>query len=454
LSRTRVGLVGIIAAGLMLMSAGAASATPEPPTTSTAFETIQIGSVNSNWDIQSPTTTVTTTNETAAPPEYRETGTAVETNTKSTETESRSTTDYRSQIQQPINPDGTSTWPAKRGVIPVQFKLTKSDVTEERTKTVTESRTKTDREVRTVTLNDTHVSKTPSFVSICSDGEGDPDNNNWSALNFDPVPGTSSSFYKLNGLNQLRANFSWLQGSSHGGSLRWTIRTSAGDIDVYYGDEPNWLGTGGNGANLVGLVSSRFDDSEIPGGTSYNTWDEIKAKYGNATVNGISLIVDSCWQDAPNGDQSLDLTNVAVSLASGIDNNTWTTGDPIRAYNDSFETPTTYGPWTPADPIHTPWVENAPTYSDWNVVSTIGAVPTNAVPAFIKVVKQATDTTPIDVIEELSSAQGDTTGQFRQVDSKYLYNLKAESLGKGNFKVYMVVDGNTILTNPGVFELR
>jgi len=69
-------------------------------------------------------------------------------------------------------------------------------------------------------------------------------------------------------------------------------------------------------------------------------------------------------------------------------------------------------------------------------------------------VKQATDTTPIDVIEELSSAQGDTTGQFRQIDGKYMYNLKAESLQKGSFKVYMVIGGTQVMNNPGVFELR
>jgi hypothetical protein len=31
---------------------------------------------------------------------------------------------YAAQVQQPINPDGSSVWAAKRGVIPVQFKLT------------------------------------------------------------------------------------------------------------------------------------------------------------------------------------------------------------------------------------------------------------------------------------------------------------------------------------------
>src|SRR5713101_3260150 len=51
-----------------------------------------------------------------------------------TDTTSSSTvtsTAYKAAVQQPINPDGSSSWPAKRGVIPVQFSLSTA------TKTVT-----------------------------------------------------------------------------------------------------------------------------------------------------------------------------------------------------------------------------------------------------------------------------------------------------------------------------
>ena len=109
MSRIRTALVGVVAAGLMLMSAGAASAAPSSVT---EFDNIALGD---SWWLESSTeitTDVTTT----------------------TSTESQTIPgSYKAQVQQPINPDGTSTWPAKRGVIPVQFKLTKSDTVQRKT---------------------------------------------------------------------------------------------------------------------------------------------------------------------------------------------------------------------------------------------------------------------------------------------------------------------------------
>ena len=38
---------------------------------------------------------------------------------------------------------------------------------------------------------------------------------------------------------------------------------------------------------------------------------------------------------------------------------------------------------------------------------------------------------------------------FRKVDNKYIYNLKAENLGKGDFKVYLVIDGQRADASQG-----
>jgi hypothetical protein len=149
-------------------------------------------------------------------------------------------------------------------------------------------------------------------------------------------------------------------------------------------------------------------------------------KLGAAKVNNVSLVVDSCWA---NGDQRLNVASATVGI-NGVDS---TTVNPLA-------------PRTATSHVVTPGTV-------WSQVST-SSVQTNEPVAFIKVVKVATDGTPIDIMEELSSAQGDTSGQFRQIDSKYMYNLKAETLGKANFKVYMVVDGVQVMNNPGVFELR
>jgi hypothetical protein len=58
--------------------------------------------------------------------------------------------------------------------------------------------------------------------------------------------------------------------------------------------------------------------------------------------------------------------------------------------------------------------------------------------------------------ETLVSAQGDTTGVYRQVDGKYIYNLKTESFDPnllgGDFKVSIKIDGNVV--GQGGFTLK
>ena len=61
---------------------------------------------------------------------------------------------------------------------------------------------------------------------------------------------------------------------------------------------------------------------------------------------------------------------------------------------------------------------------------------------------------PVD--EALSSAQGDTSGLYRQVDGKYIYNLDTASFNPtqqpGDYKVFLKID-NTIV-GTGFFTLK
>ena len=91
----------------------------------------------------------------------------------------------------------------------------------------------------------------------------------------------------------------------------------------------------------------------------------------------------------------------------------------------------------------------------WNPIGTSNPVQTNDVPAKL-VVKKFNDNNPVEVINEtLSSAQGDSGGNFRQIDGKYMYNLQVESLkGAGDYRVNMNINGQDVLTSPGEFSLR
>jgi hypothetical protein len=382
MSRIRTALVGTVAAGLLLMSAGAASAAPET-TTSTAREGLDLGN---GWFSNSPVTTDVTKDVTQQPRTRTVPG------------------DPTAQIQQPINPNGSSTWPAKRGVLPVQFKLTKSDKVEQTLDTVT----------KTTTV------KTPRFESVCGS-----DDTAYSVIGkYGQFPEDTT----VDDITKVQASFNWLDGDSRGGSLRWDIGTDLGDIHIYYGDsEPGhaWTGRVGDDVNLIDATDDRFN---LQGSDFYSTWDNIVAQYGSQKVNNVSLVVDSCWTGS---NQRLNVDNALVGI-NGVDS---AATSPLAPKTSSSE-------------VVTPGTV-------WTLIGTSNPVQTNDVPAKL-VVKKFNDGDNTEVVNEvLASAQGDDTGSFRQIDGKYMYNLKIESLtGPGDYRVYMNINGQDVLTSPGEFSLR
>jgi hypothetical protein len=447
MSRIRTALVGIVAAGLMLITAGAASATPEPsvPTQTTQREVVALGN---GWFINSATTTTTTVTSSNRTTSHE---VPVSESRPQSETVYQTVPGYKAQIQQPINPDKTSSWPAKRGVIPVQFKLTKSEVKKQATKSWTETRSGTKTEQRTDVVTTTNTTKKPSFQSVCGS-----DDTAWSVFGLYEIPAVT----EVKDITKLQSNFTWDAGQSGGGSLRWDIGTNLGDIHIYYGDSHNWTGTSGSGANLIAATDDRFDDSNtsIAGGTFYNTWEQILDKFEGVKVNNASMVLESCWKV---GDQKVNIGSATVGI-HGVEYSVITNPTATRSLTpvDSI----VEGDWQQVgDPTFGDWqkVAGSESVGGWTTVSESAPVQTNAIPSRIVVIKGPNDPTPIDISETLSSAQGDTSGWFRQIDGKYMYNLKAETLGAGNFNVYIAPDGYTnaqgnakVLDNPGVFELK
>jgi hypothetical protein len=399
----RTAVAALAAAALIALAAPSASATT---TTATKFNNVQIAE---GWWLESPTE-VTTDVSTAQKLEQQTVA-----------------GEATAQIQQPINPNGSSTWPAKRGVIPVQFKLVKSDKVQQ----------------RTVTTTTTTVTKAPSFKSIGTDGV-----QAWYAANYNDssilthrLPANST----VADIESLMASYTWITGSNHGGSLRWTIQAEHGDFWAYYGTGPNFTdNTGpGSGANLIEQSDERFDAS-VRGGPTYATWSQIEALYGTEKVQYVSLILDGGW----GGDQEINLLSADVSTSARSDH-----VDVADTYTGGLDTANPWDAWSPGNP-HVQSDNPA-----WNTVSTTAPVATNDVPAHL-VVKKFNDGQTVEFVnEQLSSAQGDTGGQFRQIDGKYMYNLKVESLGSlpGDYKVYLDLDtdGQPPLENaPGAFSLK
>lgn len=318
--------------------------------------------------------------------------------TDKTSTSIVTSTAYRAAVQQPINADGTSSWPAKRGVIPVQFSLS----------TATKTETTTTETVGPVV-----------FQSILSDGaDSNPaTTNDYSYLSFAP-----SGSLTFNGITNLQAGYAFTQGNCAGGALRWSVNVNlfgggTGSVFIYYGDEPNTTDCTTNsqsGTNMIGLSDLRYDTSQV-GGTFYDTYAHAQALVGTDTVNSASLVLDGGW--TANGDQVVTLGTVTVN------DNTFVPETP----GTTTTTQTTYGTFAPTCTL--PAAKIA-------VVKTSGANPG-----------------PVD--ETLAAQAKDTGGMFRQVDCKYIYNLDAVSSlsGVGSYSVYVNIGGQNVDV-PGIFGLR
>ena len=280
---------------------------------------------------------------------------------------------YTTKVRPPINADGSSNWPAKRGVIPVQFDLFAAT-----------------GPVR--------------FESILSDNPGNTDND-FSYLKFAPTGNLA-----FTDLTHLVANYSWLLGDCHGGSLRWSVSldttgdgNSDGRVFIYYGAPTSFTDCTTipqSGTNMIGFSDPRYDTTQL-GGPFYDTYAGTLSSFGDARVLGASLVLDSGWA----GDQRINLTGATA--------------------NGTSFTPLPSG--TPAKTCNLP-------------------------PA--KLTFSKLDGIPSGDVNEAESIQPKDSGVFyRQVDCKYIYNLDVSSLtGKGTYTVYVNINGN--LADPATFDLR
>jgi hypothetical protein len=311
---------------------------------------------------------------------------------------------YKSAVRAPINADGSSNWPAKRGVIPVQFDLLAAPTT-------TTTTTKTyDPPVWQSLQADGSVSyATFCLVTLCAS------------------PGTLT----FSQITNLSADYLFTTGDCKAGSLRWTIYVQHGSnvesVHVYYGnpngvpDPPGQSCSGlfsETGQNLISSPTAPPNRFEMQGGWGvpgplYTTYADALASTNGGTdlVVGAQLTLDSGFA----GDQRANVSNVTVN------DNTW-----VPKTTETTTTTTVSGDYAktctlPAAELR--WAKN--------------------------------DATPTGAINEAESIQPKDTGQYyRQVDCKYIYNLDVSSLsGQGTYTVWVRIGGQNIQV-PATFDLR
>jgi hypothetical protein len=153
-------------------------------------------------------------------------------------------------------------------------------------------------------------SETEELVLSSNTGDSDPAND-FSTLSFDPAETLTVA-----DLTNLTAVYDVLAGNCGGGSLRWEIDTTAGNVFVYYGTFPNFTDCDGaesqSGVNLLSLDDARVDSSQVQAGTQYNTWNAFVAAFGTLVVEDVRLVTDGGWSQA-GGLQSFDIAAASVN---------------------------------------------------------------------------------------------------------------------------------------------
>ncbi len=180
-------------------------------------------------------------------------------------------TAYETRVRQPINADGSSNWPKKRGVIPVQFDLYK--------------------ELGPALL--------PAIISDLDPG------NDSGFLRFTPA-----SPIAFDQIQTLKADYSYVYGDCIGGAVRWQVRIDVGadgvtgndaNLFIYYGAFPNFDDcSGANGQvneNMVGRSDARYDLGQFFG-PFYGTYADALAMIGNLPVLRASLVNDTFGADS------------------------------------------------------------------------------------------------------------------------------------------------------------
>jgi hypothetical protein len=317
---------------------------------------------------------------------------------------------YKSAVRPPINADGSSNWPAKRGVIPVQFDLLSAATT-------TTTTTKTYDPPVWQSLKDGSWPYTFAQLCLVKDLYGP----GWC-----PDAASTSPTLTFNDITNLSADYLFTTGDCYGGSLRWDVYVdgAADVIRVYYGDPvntaPSFQSCSGayseSGKNLISQSDATLPPNRFEIGNNPNIYTNYAAALaatnsGTDKVVAVQLTLDSGWK----ADQKADVSNVTVNDNTFIPKTTETT--------TSTTVDGTFAKTCDLPAAELRWAKN--------------------------------DNTATGAINEAESIQPKDTGQFyRQVDCKYIYNLDVTSLtGVGTYTIWVRIGGVNIPV-PATFDLK
>lgn len=123
-------------------------------------------------------------------------------------------------------------------------------------------------------------------------------------------------------LTALSTEFNVTDDDCGGGSPRFQIgvQTPSGtkNIHVYLGPTPSFTGCTANAwlasGNLIGAADLRFDTTQLPGGTFYDSYAHALTLAGSFAVTSLRIVVDSGWF-FPDKEQTVLIRNLRVNAA-------------------------------------------------------------------------------------------------------------------------------------------
>ena len=201
---------------------------------------------------------------------------------------------YTTAVLPPINADGSSNFPRKRGVIPVQFSLSST--------------------TGAIVLQS--ICEGTPFVSPgCLFDGSDP--NDYAFVSFEPV-----QLFTFADVTNLVGNYEFTDGDCYGGALRWSISVDTtgdgirdGSLWLYYGNVGGFnecsAANDQSGVDMMTLTDGRWDTPVALGGGYGQTLAQTRALFDTATVLRVSLVLDGGW--GANGEQVVTLASAAVT---------------------------------------------------------------------------------------------------------------------------------------------
>lgn len=164
----------------------------------------------------------------------------------------------------------------------------------------------------------TLVSNSPGSAALTSPGDNSTTAvqltstgaSGWGAIGFAVTKGL-----RLRDVTTLSTDYEFLTGSCWGGAPRLTVGVSNGttkETYFYIGTAPSWTGCPSDAWTYTGNLAtptSPIDDSQLPGGSTSDTYAHAQAKYGSYAVEYIAIDLDGGWK----GTQTADFDNTQVN---------------------------------------------------------------------------------------------------------------------------------------------